>query len=65
MPDNSEKVNLITATETRWKNMRNIMNPAFSSVKLRRMNPILNEMAERLLKNIEKYSTENKIDIRK
>jgi cytochrome P450 len=59
------RVNLISATETRWKNMRNIMNPAFSSLKLRRMNPILKEMTQRLLENIEKHSSENTLDIRK
>ena len=36
-PDDADRVSLITATETRWKNMRNIMNPAFSSVKLRQV----------------------------
>jgi cytochrome P450 len=45
--------------------MRNIMNPAFSSLKLRRMNPILKEMTQRLLENIEKHSSENTLDIRK
>jgi hypothetical protein len=37
MPDDAVKVSLFTAVETRWKNMRNIINPTFSSLKLRQV----------------------------
>jgi cytochrome P450 len=34
-------VSLITATKSRWKRMRNIINPTFSQVKLRELSPAM------------------------
>jgi len=33
--DNAENVDLFQASKARWKKMRNIMNPTFSSLKLK------------------------------
>ena len=38
----------------RWKSMRAIMNPTFSSMKLRSLQPLLNLCVERLVDQIEK-----------
>lgn len=40
--DNSSLINLFDATGTRWKSMRTIMNPTFSSVKLKEVSYFFN-----------------------
>ncbi|XP_033639403.1 cytochrome P450 3A13-like [Asterias rubens] len=40
---------LITLRDEKWKNMRSVISPAFTSSKIRKMGAILNECAEELL----------------
>lgn len=47
--DDDEKIDLFQATKSRWKRMRTIVNPAFSSTKLRELSPSLVTCAERLV----------------
>nr|UOU03273.1 cytochrome P450 3045C1-1 [Brachionus rubens] len=46
--DNSDEHMLFTASRSRWKKMRNIMNPTFSSAKLRELGPLFVKCADRL-----------------
>lgn len=48
--DDSILINLIVAAGSRWKRMRNIMNPTFSTAKLRDVTPLLVECTDRLIK---------------
>lgn len=45
---------LFTASRNRWKKMRSIMNPTFSSAKLREIGPLLIMCSDRLKKVLEK-----------
>ncbi|RNA38412.1 cytochrome P450 3A29-like [Brachionus plicatilis] len=47
--ENDPSSNLFTSTKSRWKRMRMIMNPTFSSAKLRELGPILVNCADRLI----------------
>ncbi|CAF0869176.1 unnamed protein product [Brachionus calyciflorus] len=58
--EDAPDIALFTATRDRWKKMRYIMNPTFSSAKLRELEPLLIKCADRLNKQIENG---NKIDI--
>ena len=51
--DNHSSVNLINSTGLRWKRMRNIMNPTFSSAKLRDLTPDLVKCTDRLINILE------------
>nr|QUF59379.1 cytochrome p450 CYP3045C2 [Brachionus angularis] len=47
--ENSKHSNLFTSTKSRWKKMRTIMNPTFSSSKLKELGPLLIKCSDRLL----------------
>ncbi|CAF0750430.1 unnamed protein product [Brachionus calyciflorus] len=47
--DNDPNSDLFQSTKSRWKRMRMIMNPTFSSSKLRELGPILVNCADRLI----------------
>lgn len=49
MSDNNKNHNLFGACKTKWKTMRTIMNPTFSSLKLRKLNPLILKCTDRLL----------------
>ena len=44
---------LFTASRLRWKKMRNIMNPTFSSAKLRELGPLISLCSDRLIKVVD------------
>lgn len=52
---------LFSASRSKWKTMRNIMNPTFSSAKLKELGPLLikctDRMNEIMIKNFEKNIT--------
>ena len=52
--DKSEKKPLIQCIKGRWKRARLILNPTFSSAKLREMSPLLLKCVNRLLKRLDK-----------
>nr|QEV83808.1 cytochrome P450 [Brachionus rotundiformis] len=58
--ENDPSSNLFTSTKGRWKRMRMIMNPTFSSAKLRELGPILVNCADRLIDVLNKDSEANK-----
>nr|QVK45585.1 cytochrome P450 [Brachionus paranguensis] len=47
--ENDPYIDLFESTKGRWKRMRMIMNPTFSSAKLRELGPILVNCADRLI----------------
>lgn len=51
--DDASKVMIIAATKGRWKRMRNIMNPTFSSAKMKELNPIMEKCIERMIRKID------------
>ena len=51
--DDSPSTNLFFSTGTRWRRMRNIINPTFSTAKLRELLPIMTNCSERLEKLIQ------------
>lgn len=53
---------LFTASKNRWKKMRSIMNPTFSSTKLREIGPLLILCSDRLKKVLEN-ETEKEVNI--
>nr|ARQ84123.1 cytochrome P450 [Brachionus plicatilis] len=53
---------LFTASRNRWKKMRNIMNPTFSSAKLRELGPLLILCADRL-KHVLENENEKEVNI--
>nr|QEV83809.1 cytochrome P450 [Brachionus rotundiformis] len=58
--DNDPNSDLFQSTKGRWKRMRMIMNPTFSSAKLRELGPILVNCADRLIDVLNKDSEANK-----
>ncbi|XP_070210563.1 putative cytochrome P450 CYP13A4 [Littorina saxatilis] len=48
-PDQSEEVHLFFARGQRWKRLRSVVNPAFTASKLRKMEPQMNQSADRLI----------------
>nr|ATW72306.1 cytochrome p450 CYP3045C15 [Brachionus calyciflorus] len=61
--DNDPRVDLLIATKSRWKRMRMVMNPTFSSLKLRELDPILVSCADRLIDVLNKEGIECDVDI--
>nr|ATW72310.1 cytochrome p450 CYP3045C19 [Brachionus calyciflorus] len=51
--DDHPSVNLINSVGLRWKRMRNIMNPTFSSAKMRELSPDLVKCTDRLIEILE------------
>lgn len=47
--DDSPALSLLLATKSRWKRMRNTMNPTFSSAKLKEINPLVVLCVDRLV----------------
>nr|UOU03263.1 cytochrome P450 3045C8 [Brachionus rubens] len=57
--DSDPSLSLFVATRNRWKRMRMIMNPTFSSAKLRELGPILVKCTDRLVDVLhEEHETE-------
>nr|UOU03264.1 cytochrome P450 3045C7 [Brachionus rubens] len=52
--DNDPYLSLFFATGNRWKRMRMIMNPTFSSAKLRELGPMLVKCADRMVNVLDK-----------
>lgn len=46
--------NIITASGSRWKEMRTILNPTFSAAKLKTMTPLMNSCADIFMSKVEK-----------
>ena len=58
-PENSEYKNLLeTNLPGRWKRMRLLMNPTFSSAKIRDMDPLIIKCTDRLIEQFENKSEE-------
>ena len=58
-PENSEYKNLLeTNLPGRWKRMRLLMNPSFSSAKIRDMDPLIIKCTDRLIEQFENKSEE-------
>ncbi|XP_041369842.1 cytochrome P450 3A24-like [Gigantopelta aegis] len=55
-PDYDENVHMFFARGDRWKRLRSIANPAFSSAKLRKMVPILNDCFTTLVATVKSTS---------
>ncbi|CAF0926627.1 unnamed protein product [Brachionus calyciflorus] len=60
--DNAPDHMLFTASRTKWKVMRNIMNPTFSAAKLREIGPLIVKSADRL-NQVLSNEGENEINI--
>nr|QVK45587.1 cytochrome P450 [Brachionus paranguensis] len=60
--DDHPSLNLINSTGVRWKRMRNIMNPTFSSAKIRELSPDLIKCTERLIEILD-HEQEKSINI--
>ena len=58
-PMSDDMLNNITDYE-KWKTVRSVMSPTFSSGKLKRMVPAISKCAQRMLKNLEKSVKEGK-----
>ncbi|CAF1007044.1 unnamed protein product, partial [Brachionus calyciflorus] len=58
--DNGPDASLFLSTRSRWKRQRTIMNPTFSSAKLRELGPILVSCADRLIDILDK---DNKMEL--
>jgi len=56
-PDSWDGAHLLSAAGMTWKRMRNIMNPTFSSLKLRELNPLLVKCVDRLVDKIKRSSS--------
>nr|UOU03269.1 cytochrome P450 3045C5-2 [Brachionus rubens] len=56
--DDHPSMNLFSSSKLRWKKMRNVMNPTFSSVKLRELGPDLIKCTDRFIEILE--SEQNK-----
>ncbi|KAI1283231.1 Cytochrome P450 3A24 [Halotydeus destructor] len=55
--------NLIAATDQRWRNMRGIVTPTFTSGKLKHMAPIMNQSVNQLMSKLDKDSEGGKREI--
>nr|QUF59376.1 cytochrome p450 CYP3045A1 [Brachionus angularis] len=60
--DDASKQSIITATKGRWKRMRNIMNPTFSSSKMRELYPSMKLCIDKLLEKIDQ-NVDQEIDV--
>lgn len=56
--DESQQINLFFATKSKWKRMRVIMNPTFSSAKLRELSPFIIKCVDRLVDVVQKDGNE-------
>ena len=52
--DDDPKSSLFQSTRGKWKRMRNIINPTFSTAKLKELLPLMTMCTDRLLETIEK-----------
>lgn len=55
----SKIVSLFNAVGLRWKRQRFVLNPTFSSLKLKQMLPLIDESVEKLMKKIDEHSQGN------
>lgn len=60
--ENDSSHSLFTSSKSNWKRMRTIMNPTFSSAKLRELGPLLITCTERLVDVLEKENNKE-VDI--
>ena len=51
--EDNEKIGLFSASKLRWKRMRNIMNPTFSTSKLREVSPAIKKCVDRMVKALD------------
>nr|AHL88987.1 cytochrome p450 3045C4 [Brachionus koreanus] len=61
--ENDAYIDLFESTKNRWKRMRMIMNPTFSSAKLRELGPILVNCADRLIDVLNKDGNDAEINV--
>nr|AHL88986.1 cytochrome p450 3045C3 [Brachionus koreanus] len=61
--DDDPNSDLFQSTKGRWKRMRMIMNPTFSSAKIRELGPILVNCADRLIDVLNKDGNEAEINV--
>ncbi|XP_022343234.1 cytochrome P450 3A24-like [Crassostrea virginica] len=55
-PDSDENVHMFFARGERWRRLRSIVNPAFSSTKMRTMTPLINHRIDQLLDIVEDHN---------
>jgi cytochrome P450 len=60
--DDSHMDHLLSASRLKWKRMRNIMNPTFSSAKLRELGPLVIMCTDRLVTKLNE-NIDTEIDI--
>jgi len=60
---NDEKVSLITAEGARWKRQRHVINPTFSSAKLKLMSSLVNECLEAMFNKLTEISCDKNTEI--
>lgn len=51
--DNPSDGHLVDSSATKWKRMRNVINPTFTPAKLKELVPLMNKVTQRLLQLIE------------
>ncbi|CAF0983094.1 unnamed protein product [Didymodactylos carnosus] len=60
----SRSINLSNAIGLRWKRQRLVINPTFSSIKLKQMSPLMNSCIDQLMHNLEvEYQKKTAFDI--
>jgi cytochrome P450 len=60
---NDGRVHLLRATGASWHRQRHVINPTFSSAKLKLMSPLVNECIEAMLGNVHKMVNNEKKEI--
>jgi cytochrome P450 len=60
---NDEKVNIFRATGARWRRQRHVINPTFSSMKLKLMSPLMNECIEAMLNKMSEIANNQTTEI--
>ncbi|KAJ8317594.1 hypothetical protein KUTeg_005498 [Tegillarca granosa] len=55
-PDTDENVHMFFARGERWRRLRSIVNPAFSTAKMRMMTPVINKRIDKLVSVVDNYT---------
>lgn len=61
--ENANRLSLFQSSKLRWKRLRNIMNPTFSTSKLRELSPLMIKTADRLVDALKQVETEKTFNI--